>query len=299
MIGITLRQMEAFVAVARCGTVTRAGGEVHLSQPALSQAIFELETHLDERLFDRRGRRLHLNESGRALLPLALELVQRSREIEDAFRTNDSPLFGRVRIGASSTIGNYLIPGLVGRFVERYPGFGVSLGVANSETIVCDLLAFSVDIGFSEGGCLHNDIEASAWRRDTLAVFCSPAHPLARKRSVAPRELQQARWILREPGSGTRDAFERAIAGRLASIRSSMELGQSESVKRAVAAGLGIGCLSTLAIEREVRGKELRIIPTPFLDLERYFYLLVHRAKYRSRAFRELLAFCKGYASLG
>lgn len=296
MIGITLRQLEAFVAAARHGNVTRAAQDLCLSQPAASQALADLETQLGEKLFDRRGRRLLLNASGRALLPLAVDVLTRAIELRQLFASGGE-FGGELHIGASSTVGSYLMPVLMGRFVTSHPGVRATLEVANSDAIVRALLRFEVDVGFSEGSCLHDDIEALPWRMDSLVVLAAADHPLARRTRVDLDELVGEAWILRERGSGTREAFERATSGRLGGVRVLLELGHTEAVKQAVAAGLGLGCLSRLAVERELRHGELKALPVTGLRLERRLTILVHRRRYRSRVLDELLRFCSETAT--
>jgi DNA-binding transcriptional LysR family regulator len=288
VIGISLRQLEAFVAAARRGNVTRAAQDLCLSQPAASQALADLETQLGEKLFDRRGRRLHLNASGRALLPLAADVLDRARDLRERFRAGGA-LSGELRVGASSTVGSYLLPVLMGRFVAAHPSLRATLEVANSAAIVQALLRYEIDVGFSEGGCRHEDVEALPWRADALVVVASADHPLALRSRVALRALEGEAWILRERGSGTRDTFEQALAGRLPAPRVLLELGHTEAVKQAVAAGLGLGCLSRLAVERELRRGELKALPVADLPLARQLSILIHRRRHRSRALKELL----------
>lgn len=294
---ITLRQLEIFIAVARNGSVTRAAEEICISQSAVSMALSELEKQLGEKLFDRQDNKLFVNASGRTLLPMAQDARARVQEIEDRFKNHMSGISGTLRVGASSTIGNYLIPQIIGQFVSDYPAIHLALEVGNTEETLHQLLSFNIDAGFIEGTCRHRDIEAVAWRPDVLKVIASPRYPLAAKPHPTPTDLVRERWILREPGSGTREVFENAAAGVLDGMNTFLELGQTEAIKRAVEAGLGIGCLSELAVARELKNGELVEIPTPYLDLRRQFYLLLHRQKYQSRVLQAFLDFCRQDAS--
>lgn len=290
---ITLRQLEIFIAVARNGSVTRAAEEICISQSAVSMALSELEKQLNEKLFDRQDNKLYVNASGRTLLPMAQDVRARVLEIEDRFKSTMEGVSGDLRVGASSTIGNYLIPQIIGAFVSEYPDIRLALEVGNTEETVHQLLDFQIDAGFIEGSCRHRDIEAIAWRPDTLKVVASPHYPLATQAQPTPADLAHERWILREPGSGTREVFETAAAGVLDGMNIFLELGQTEAIKRAVEAGLGIGCLSALAVARELKSGELVEIPTPYLDLRRQFYLLLHKQKYQSRVLQAFLGFCQ------
>lgn len=287
---ITLRQLEVFLAVAEFGSVTQAARQVHVSQPAASMALADLEKHLSVPLFDRVGNRLQLNDEGARLLPMAQEVVARTEEIWDRFHHPDTRMAGKLRIGASSTLGNYLIPQLIGEFVESHPGVELSLEVGNSEDIVRDMMAFEIDVGFIEDVCHQPELEAHYWRDDRLAVFCSPDYPLAKYSPINdPQQLQNERWILRERGSGTRHVFEMAIAGRLENLNVYLELGHSEAIKRAVMSGVGISCLSVVVLQDHLRAGDLVEIQVPFLDLRRRFYRLLHRQKYQTALLKEFL----------
>jgi DNA-binding transcriptional LysR family regulator len=289
---ITLKQLEVFIAVAQEGNVTRAAGQLNITQSATSMALADFETQLRRRLFDRVGKRLQLNDAGRLLLPKAIDAVARASEIE-TLAASDNALTGSLRIGASLTIGNYLMPGLIGRFMRRHPGTQMQLKVGNTRQVVHDLEQFHVDIGFIEGFCHAPDIEVQPWGEDELVVFCAADHPLAAQPTVSEEDLSQAGWILREPGSGTREVFDNAVLGRLRTINLVMELGHTEAIIRSVEAGLGISCASRLTLADALEHHRLVILPTPFLDLRREFFLLVHRQKYRTQALEHFLQFCK------
>ena len=211
---ITLRQLEIFAAIAEQGNVTRAAEELLLSQSAASMALAEFENQLGEKLFSRSGKKLCLNESGRTLLPRVMELLARTAEIECMFASSGRELAGAVKVGASSTIGNYLITSYLGQFAQENPAVELSLEVGNTEQIIGSLLDFNIDIGYIEGLCQHPKIITRKWIRDKLVVFASPRHPLVAKKQLSIADLAAAKWILRERGSGTRVIFENALVGR-------------------------------------------------------------------------------------
>ena len=289
---LTLRQLEVFSAICRGGGVTAAAGAVGLSQSAASQALAELESALEGPLFDRAGRRLQLNERGRALLPRAAELLERASDIELRLRRHDTGADALVRLAASLTVGNYLLPPLIGAYLSRQPQTRVEMEVANTEVVIAAVAAFRVDAGFIEGPNQHPDLIALPWREDELRVVAPPGHPLSRKRKLVERDLEQARWVLRERGSGTREVFERAVTNRGIHIRAHLELGHTEAVMRAVRAGAGLGCLSQAVVADVVRRGELAVLSTPFLDLHRPLHALLHRAKFLGSGLRNVLRAC-------
>jgi DNA-binding transcriptional LysR family regulator len=288
---ITLKQLEVFVAVARHGSATRAAELLDLSQSAASMALADLENQLGGRLFDRVGKRLQLNETGRLLQSKAMEVLARVAEIESM--ANGSVPRASLKIAASSTIGNYLAPRIIGDFMGRYPDSQISLDVGNTEHAVQRVLDFQADLGMIEGLCHSPEIEAMRWRSDELTIFAAPDHPLTRLSALTAQDLAQAKWILREQGSGTREIFEHAALPAFGSIHLSLELGHSEAIKQAVASGLGIGCLSQMALKPALEQGKLVALHTPFLNLRRDLYLLVHRDKYRTEGLERFLDLCR------
>ncbi|NLF54225.1 MAG: LysR family transcriptional regulator [Thauera phenolivorans] len=290
----TLRQLQAFVAVARGENVTRAAEALSLSQSATSAALAELENLFGQPLFDRIGRRLKLNEQGRLLLPHAVELLDRAEEIETLLRGERG--LGNLRVGATMTIGNYLLPLIVAGFLQRHPESRVELKVDNTATIAGLLLHYEIDLGLLEGEVEPAELETAHWVDDELVVFCAPDHPIAARGMATLTELAREPWILRERGSGTRETLARALSGHVAgglSVR--LELQHTEAVKRAVESGLGIGCISRLALRDAFRRGSLVPIETPELDLRRSFSFVWHRGKYHSAAMRRFIDDCRTF----
>ena len=288
---ITLRQLEIFKAVAQCGRVTAAAELLFISQPAASMALSELEKHLGS-LFDRhQGASMTLNDAGRALLPMACELVDRAKEIEQQFVSGGCYEQGVLKISASSTVGNNLMPKILGDFSREFPKIRAELTIDNTRSIVSRLVAMDIDMAVVEGTCLHPDIDVQTWREDELVIIAHPNHPLAQKESVVLQDLKNENWILRESGSGTRELFDEVIAAQLETPKILMSLNRAEAIKQAVADGLGIACISRLAIWRAVNGGLLSIINVSDLSLKRYFYLLLNRNKYRSGIVQKITDF--------
>lgn len=288
---ITLRQLEIFKAVAQCGRVTAAAELLFISQPAASMALSELEKHLGS-LFDRhQGASMTLNDAGRALLPMACELVDRAKEIEQQFIDGSCYEQGVLKISASSTVGNNLMPKILGDFSREFPRIRTELTIDNSRSIVNSLVTMDIDMAVVEGICLHPDIDVHTWREDELVIIAHPDHPLANKDNVELKALKDESWILRESGSGTRELFDEVIASQLVTPRILMSLNRSEAIKQAVSDGLGIACISRLAVWRAVNGGLLSIINVRDLTLKRYFYLLLNRNKYRSGAVQKITDF--------
>lgn len=291
----SLRQLEIFVAVSRTESVSRAAEELALSQSATSTALGELERQFSQQLFDRIGKSLRLNEAGQQLFPMAVELLDRAKEIEDMFEGRAG--FGRMKIGATLTVGNYLVTLLAAKFLQDHPQSRIQLQVHNTRTIVQQIARHELDLGLIEGGCHHPDIEVQPWIADELVVFSAPHHPLAKQRKISMDKLLQEPWILREQGSGTRETFDRAFHNYHARINIRLELEHTEAIKRAVESGLGIGCISHLALKDAFRRGSLVPLATPGLKLDRYFYFLWHKQKYQTAGMRAFLALCKSFTA--
>jgi DNA-binding transcriptional LysR family regulator len=280
MMNISPRQLDVFVQIARHGSVRAAAAYVHLTQPAASMALGEMERQLGAPLFDRERGRLRLNARGRELLPRAQELLERHAEFGRLGSGRRDVLSGELRIGASNTVGNYRVGELLGAFVRAQPQVAVRLRVANTQTIASELLDHTLDIGCVEGPVAHPQLELQPWRDDSLLVCAPPDHPLARKRGLKAADFAGARWVLREPGSATRATSERVLA-QLPPGETVLELDQIEAIKQAVVAGLGIACLPQVAVLDAIAAGRLKALKTPFLDLRRKLSLLLHRQKYR------------------
>jgi DNA-binding transcriptional LysR family regulator len=293
----TLRQLEVFLAVAAAESGTRAAEHLGMSQSAVSGALADLERQFDVQLFDRIGKRLQLNELGRVLRPRAESLIAQATEFEGAL-TNRMDV-GRLRIGATLTIGNYLAVPLMARFLHEHPGAKATLQVANTEEIARRVSNFELDVGLVEGELEHAELDIEEWRPDELVVFCAPDHPFAKRRALDDDSLKRAEWIVREPGSGTRQAFDRAMRGILPDLKITLELQHTEAIKGAVAAGLGIGCISRIALEDAFRSGTLVPRPVPHRDFTRQFFFLLHKQKYRTAGIRQWMDLCRRTAGDG
>jgi DNA-binding transcriptional LysR family regulator len=292
---ITLRQLQIFVAVAQGGGTTVGGARIALSQSATSAGLVGLEQGLGTRLFERVGRRLVLNDAGRALLPEARAMLDAAARIEAQFAAGGAAPAYTLRVGASTTIANYILPGVVARFCARHPRAEIAVDVANTREVIAAVEGFEVDLGFIEGPCLSASLTALPWAMDELVIVCAPHHALAkaaRKRALALTDLADARWLMREPGSGTREVVEQALAPHLKQLRSQMQLGSAEAIKRAAAEGLGITCLSRHVVRDMLARRQLVHLATPLPRLARQLSLIHRRDRQPSAGLGSFIAHC-------
>ena len=287
----SFRQLEVFAAAAHTENISRAADALAMSQSAASGALKDLEQRFGIQLFDRVGKRLQLNEFGRLMRPKVEALLERGQELERDLSNHQDA--GQLKVGATLTIGNYLAVEIISQFLREQKNSKVSLEVANTADISRMVANFDLDIGLIEGELQHPDLEVMPWREDELIVFCSPNHPLAKRRKLKDSDLLSATWILRETGSGTRQAFDRAMQGLLPDIDILLELQHTEGIKRAVEAGLGIGCLSEITLKDAFARGNLVPLKVPHRNLHRHFYFILHKLKYRSAGIEQWLHLCR------
>ena len=294
---LTLRQLQIFQAVALRGSTSAAAGSVALSQSATSAALNELERLLGARLFDRVGKRLILNDSGRALLPAALAVLDGAQGIEATFASAKLGILADLQIFASTTVGNYLLPRVIARYREQHLNVRLNLRIGNTLDVVTAVHEFATDLGFIEGPCHGSDITVMPWLGEALVIVAAPTHPLAlaaKRGALSPKQLMGASWLLREPGSGTREAVEQALLPYLPNLESTMTLGSSEAIKYAAAEGLGLSCLSLAVVQDLVNAGRLTVLATRLPRLTRRFSLIHHRDKVLSESLRGFVAYCEG-----
>ncbi|MBU3069898.1 LysR family transcriptional regulator [Aestuariicella sp. G3-2] len=289
----SLRQLEVFLAAAHFENITRAAEHLSMSQSAASSSLRDLEQQFDIQLFDRVGKRLQLNELGRVLRPKAEALLDRAQAFERDLSQHQD--LGLLKVGATLTIGNYLAVEMMASFMSDHEGADVQLKVANTEAIARMVENYELDVGLIEGELQHPDLDVIQWREDDLAVFCAPSHPWANKTELSDEDLLEAQWVVREPGSGTRQAFDRAMQGLLGDLHLRHELQHTEAIKRAVEAGLGIGCLSEIALRDAFKRGSLVPLSVPQRNFHRRFYIILHKQKYRGPGIDLWLEHCVSY----
>jgi DNA-binding transcriptional LysR family regulator len=296
-VNFTLKQLQVFVSIAEGGSTLAAARALERSQPSVSQSLGELESRIGVTLFDRWKQRLVLNERGRSVLPMARVLLAHARELEEMLSGEVGRLQGTLRIGASLTVANYFLPEILSSFSLLHPHARLEVACRNRQRILSRIETFSADIGMIAGTSDNPDIRDIPWLQDDLCVFVSQGHPLAKAGAVRPEELMRHNWIMREPGSGTREVFFAALRDCRNQLRIDMEFESSEAIKRAVERGRGVSCLSRMAVARELEQGQLTIVPTPDMKMERDYFLLTHRQRQRSPLLQAFVTFCRQWAA--
>ena len=295
---LTLRQLQIFLAVAQTGSTTAAAEVVALSQSATSAALNELEGQLGVQLLDRVGKRLMLNDNGRLLLPQARQVLDAAMSIENQFATTGEFNGIDLSIGASTTIGIYLLPALLSAAESGNVKLCPRVMIANTADVAAAVANFEVDFGLIEGPCHEPDLLVEPWIRDELIIVTAPHHPIAQRKPnqrVTLKVLRDAGWLLREPGSGTREAVEHALVPHLHYLRSNGEFSNSEAIKNATAEGLGVACLSRLVVDDLISMGRLVELRTALPILHRNFYLIYSKHKILSERLKYFLHFSRSW----
>ena len=292
---MTDRRLQVFATVARLLSFTRAAETLHMTQPAVTFQIRRLEEHFSVRLFDRTHNRIALTEAGRVVKLYADRIMAQYNEMNRAVRASTGDVQGPLVVGASTTIGEYFIPRMVGAYQSRFPGVTVRLHIANTSGIIHMVESNDIDVGIVEGPVNNKNLVTQTIWDDELVAVCPVGHALAAHDEVAVTDLLEYPFISREEGSGTREVMEDYIAEQRvegADLNIIMEFGSPESIKSAVSAGLGISILSVATMEKELTLKLLQAVPlNP--PIRRPFSLVYQRQKFRLRAMEEFLSFAK------
>lgn len=291
---ITLRQLEIFIAVAETAQVTKASKKLFVTQSAVSMALAELENQLGGSLFDRHGRSLLLNARGRYLLPLAKDITCQVSNIESIMSERNDTLEGHIDVVASTTLGNYIMPYLIGAFKRVHPKVHVNLLVYNTTQAEERVKEGLSDVGYVEGILRkNNEVKARPWFQDELVILCGPTDPLAHNDYFdIDKDFKDKKWIMREKGSGTDATFREKMKDYLDEINVVMEMGHPEAIKRAVESGAGIACLSSLSVCRETEHGWIKSLTIRGLDMKRQLHVLQRRDLEITDELAEFLSFC-------
>ncbi len=291
------RRLQVFHTVARLLSFTKAAESLHMTQPAVTFQVRQLEEYFNTRLFDRTHNRISLTAAGERVYEYAAQIFDLYAKMDNTVRDMTGEISGVLIIGASTTIAEYMLPALLGDFNKKYPDVNVHLKVSNSDGIVSMVENNDIDLGVVEAPVMNKNLVVENCRNDRLVAVVYPAHELASKKKVMVQDLVTQPYIAREEGSGTREVIEEYLAGtgmKPADLSVTMELGSPEAIKGAVEAGMGISIVSEVTIHKEL---QLGTLVSLELDppLERPFSFVHQKQKFRQRAMDELLEFARAY----
>jgi DNA-binding transcriptional LysR family regulator len=290
-----LHLLRIFTAVADQMSFSKAAERLYISQPAVSKAVSELESQVGQPLFERGSGKLRLTEAGALLAERGRAVLAIERTAEEDLRALRGLQQGILRIGASTTIATYLLPPTIAAFLRTYPGVDLRLTIQNTLSIMKLLLDYQLDVALVEGPVADERISSEAWQLDELVVIAAPAHPLVARAGLTgiPIDLLvEEVFLVREPGSGTREVGEDALLQHGIRLAHTVELGSTEAIKQAVAAGLGLAIISKAAIVDQLALGTLAVLAVQGLTIQRMLTrlrLVGRTPSPAARAFHELL----------
>lgn len=281
-------QMKIFKTVVEKKSFSRAAEELHMTQSSVSQQIQNLENYYSVKLFDRLHRRIAMTQAGIALYPYAVKIERLYEESRKAMQGLMQVISGKLHLGASLTIGEYLMPEILVSFSKLYPQVDIAMDIFNTEQIAAMVVNGDINLGFIEGPFETPDaLVAKQCGGDELVVIAPADNRRVKCIKQHLAELLAERWVMREKNSGTRKIFEQYVAANgfdVSAINVIMELGSTQAIKEAVKAGLGIAAISRLAVAKEIERGELGIILISEGPIERNFTMLSHREKFKTSA---------------
>ena len=291
------RRLQVFHTVARLLSFTKAAESLHMTQPAVTFQVRQLEEYFNTRLFDRTHNRISLTDAGKRVFEYADDIFDLYAKMENAVRDMTGEISGILIIGASTTIAEYMLPALLGDFKRKYPDINVHLKVSNSDGIVSMVENNDIDLGVVESAVMNKNLVVENCRHDRLVAIVPPQHSLASEQKVQLKDLMSHAYIAREEGSGTREVIHEYLTNagmKPADIHVAMELGSPEAIKGAVEAGMGVSIVSEVTIHKEM---QLGTLVALELDppMERPFSFVHQKQKFRQRAMDELLDFARAY----
>lgn len=294
---ITLKQLAVFVSIYQLGSTSRASIALNLSQSAVSSALMTLEERLQMPLFERVGRALNPHPSARAFFIQAQAILGQAHSLEHYYQHKA----GQLTIGASTTIGNYVLPALLAKLYQDLPDADIKVFIANTQEVVGEVEQLNIDIALVEGMPRPEEghaVERRAWRTDDLVLFAKPdsqwlknAHyeEISGSYVMEKAALAQVPLLVREMGSGTRQIIDEQLLKQLPDSVNLMAIQQSEAIKNMVLADIGIGCLSQIVIDSELEAEILVQVKVSNIDLARSWWLVWHKARHQSPIWQRLL----------
>ena len=288
---LTLRQLQCFSAVASNLSYTKAAAELHLTQPAVSMQIRQLEQQAGLALTEQFGKQVHLTEAGEEVYRYARSILHQVEEMDDVLDRLKGFSGGHLKIAAISSA-NYFAPRLLGTFHERYPDVSVSMDVTNQKAVLRLVIDNEVDMAIMGQPPKDSHVEAIPFMDNPLVIVAPPEHRLARRKRIQLKELEKEIFLVREPGSGTRGAMERFFRQQKLKLSTGMSMGSLSSIKQGVQANLGLALLPRNAVRNELKYGYLVELKIRGLPIERHWYVVLHKGKRLSVAaeeFRSLL----------
>lgn len=276
--------LKTFLSVLNNRSFTKASRQLLLTQPAVSIQIKSLEEELGVKLFELSGKKVIPTEAGRILEYYARQIFSILREMNEALDEIKGLKRGTIRIGASTTVGFYILPVIISKFKSKYPGIRIDLMICNTAKIEDEIINDEIDIGIVGGHITKKALQIKDFIEDSIILVVNPLHPWAKRKRVLPRELRGESFLVREKGSATRETTERALTKIGIKLNIGMEMPGPEAIKRGVIAGIGPAFISQFAVKDELKNRSLVHINVSGVNIKRNFLIIHKRKKYFSPA---------------
>lgn len=284
--------LTVFITVAEKQSFSRAADVHHMTQPAVSQYIRSLEERMGTKLLERSNKYVYLSKAGEIVYSYAKEIMSLYDNMREQVNDLSQSPSGTLKIGASYTFGEYVLPHIISQTLHVYPDIKPSVTIDNTEEIMHLVETRQLDIGIIEGHVTHQSIKKTIFAVDSMVIVASPHHPLAQLSNVTTAQLEEQNWIVREYGSGTREAMDRVFKLLAIEPRKLLHYSSTQPIKASVEAGLGLSVLSTWAIKKELEHNELTTIDSPKLPFQRSFSYLEH-SSFRTKALQAFIDIMK------
>ena len=288
---MNIRKLKLFYATATYLNMTKVSKEFYISQPSVSQAIHEIEEELGVNLFDRIGKKLYLTSEGEEYLKYVRRILNLYEEGIERINQISNKEIGKIRIGASTTIGIYILPDIIKEFVEEHKGIEISLIIENTSNIERLILENKIDFAYVEGSVHSEELIVNTMWKDELIFISSKNHPWGNNKTIKPKDIEKEKFIMREEGSGTREIIEGYFKNNNIKYRLFMELGNTEAIMKSVEANLGIGCVSEKCAMERIKQGSLQQIKLEESKIERDLYLIYHKDKFINNNLKEFINF--------
>ncbi|CAK9331631.1 selenium metabolism-associated LysR family transcriptional regulator [Thermoanaerobacter kivui] len=292
---MNLRQLKIFLTVCESGSMSKAAKKLYMTQPSISQTISELEQELNVKLFERMSKKLLLTYGGEVLHKYSKRILALVEEAQSTLFDISNLKAGKLRIGASTTVGTYLLPEIISKFSEKYKDIQIFFTIDNTAVIEKQILDNAIDIGIVEGPLHSKEIVIEPFIDDELYVVCSKNHKWAAKKVIQPEEIEKEDLIIREKGSGTREVFETTMSMHNLKYKIKHVLNNTEAIKKAVESNIGISVISSIALKEELKKDKLVKIQIEDINFKRKFNVIYHKDKYPSPLFNEFLRHLKEF----
>lgn len=294
---MNFRKLKIFYETATCLNMSKVAKKMFISQPSISQSINELEGELNVKLFDRIGKKLYLTHEGEVFLNYTRRMLNLYEEATETIKSQEEMGIGKIVIGASTTIGIYVLPQIIKEFSREYKNIDISIIIENTHNIEKMILENKVDFAYIEGNIDSDEINVTPFWEDELVIICGEDHKWKDRKTINIKDFSDEKIIMREVGSGTRKIIEESLEKKNVPYKIFLELGNTEAIKNTVEANLGVSIMSLMCVKEKESREEIKILRFDDGEIKRELSLIIHRDKFISKNMERFIEFSKNFKS--